>query len=413
MRRREETKPVGLSAAARPRRLPPTLPDYGTVTIATGDRVICRRNDVDVDVDNGTRGTVRATHEDRIVVETDAGTIRELPAGYVAEHVEHAYCLTGHGMQGGTVEHATVLATPRDLTKGWSYTALSRARGETRLHIDAADLTATLDRHELGGADKPKRPDREQVLARAGAQMLDSDDEDLALSQLPPQAAPGRPDDRAIQTKPAPVSPERGAERDQLQPSRPISLQHLRELQSEREQLLAQREALPLPELRQLDAIATERARVNEQRRDVADRLQDLPDPSRSVLGRSRDPRAAERARLTAGVAAADQQIAALDTQAGRLERALGPAAAVREERAGLDRRVDELEHDVRQVRDELAEQVVASPPVWAHELLGPRPEQYRRAEHWDRAVRDVARYRIEHDVSEDTPEVVRSLVEL
>jgi len=172
----------------------------------------------------------------------------------------------------------------------------------------------------------------------------------------------------------------------------------------EHERLVAQRESLPLPQLRQLDAIATDRARGAEQRRDVADRLQLIPQPGRSVLGRSRDPHAAERARLNAGLAAADQQIAALDTQALRLQRALGPPAAVREERAGLDRRVGELDHDVRQVRDELAEQAVASPPAWAQETLGPRPEQYRRAEHWDRGVRDVARYRIEHDVSEDTP---------
>ena len=33
---------------------------YGTVTVAVGDRVICRRNDQHVEVDNGTRGTVRA-----------------------------------------------------------------------------------------------------------------------------------------------------------------------------------------------------------------------------------------------------------------------------------------------------------------------------------------------------------------
>jgi len=122
------------------------------------------------------------------------------------------------------------------------------------------------------------------------------------------------------------------------------------------------------------------------------------------VLDRSRDPHAAERARLTAGVGAADQQLAALDSQAGRLERTFGPAAAVREERAGLDRRVDELDHDVRQVRDELAEQTVASRPPWARELFGQRPEQYRRAEYWDRGVREVARYRIEHDVSDETP---------
>ena len=45
-------------------------------------------------------------------------------------------------MQGGTVEHATVLATPRDLTAGWSYTALSRARRTTRLHIDGGEQAA-------------------------------------------------------------------------------------------------------------------------------------------------------------------------------------------------------------------------------------------------------------------------------
>ncbi len=51
-------------------------------------------------------------------------------------------------MQGGTVEHATILASIRDLTKGWSYTALSRARAETRLHIDASDTPTALERSE-------------------------------------------------------------------------------------------------------------------------------------------------------------------------------------------------------------------------------------------------------------------------
>lgn len=55
---------------------------------------------------------------------------------------EPAYCLTGHGMQGGTVEHAIVVAAPRALTRGWSYTALSRARTATRLHIDGQVVSA-------------------------------------------------------------------------------------------------------------------------------------------------------------------------------------------------------------------------------------------------------------------------------
>jgi ATP-dependent exoDNAse (exonuclease V) alpha subunit len=102
---------------------------FGRVAVSVGDRIICRSNDGHLDVDNGTRGTVRHADRDGIVIDTDGGVVRELPAAYVAEHVELAYCLTGHGMQGGTVERAVVVASPDDLTAGWSYTALSRARG--------------------------------------------------------------------------------------------------------------------------------------------------------------------------------------------------------------------------------------------------------------------------------------------
>ena len=85
---------------------------YGGTPLAVGDRIICRNNDARVGVDNGTRGTIRHVDAARVTVETDGGAVRQLPASYVADHVEHAYCLTGHGMQGGTVERALVVATP-------------------------------------------------------------------------------------------------------------------------------------------------------------------------------------------------------------------------------------------------------------------------------------------------------------
>lgn len=90
---------------------------YGPVTVAVGDRVICRGNNRDVDVDTGMRGTVRHVDPARVVIETDAHLVRELPAVYVADHLQHAYALTGHGMQGATVEHATVVVSPHDLTR--------------------------------------------------------------------------------------------------------------------------------------------------------------------------------------------------------------------------------------------------------------------------------------------------------
>ena len=141
---------------------------YGSVEVAVGDRVICRRNDRLIDVDNGMRGTVRHVDGDRVVIDTDSGLVRELPAAYVSEHLEHAYSLTGHGMQGGTVEQPLVVASPRDLTAGWSYTALSRARGETRLLIHDHQLAE--ERSEFAPAEQtPTRGTQRSPRARAAA----------------------------------------------------------------------------------------------------------------------------------------------------------------------------------------------------------------------------------------------------
>jgi conjugative relaxase-like TrwC/TraI family protein len=174
---------------------------YGSRELAVGDRVICRRNDSLLDVDNGTRGTVRHLDEHRVVIETDSHLIRELPARYVAEHVEHAYALTGHGMQGATVEAAIVVATPHDLTAGWSYAALSRARASTRLliHEDQSD------RERADHAPEPAREPatREELLARAGRRMLERDDQDLAIENSRPPATPTTASSHSPSTIPA------------------------------------------------------------------------------------------------------------------------------------------------------------------------------------------------------------------
>jgi len=168
--------------------------DYGGIQLAVGDRIICRRNDRTVDVDNGMRGTVRHLDAGRVVIDTDGGLVRELPAAYVQEHVEHAYSLTGHGMQGGTVQSAIVIASPRDLSEGWSYTALSRARGETRLLI--YEKNTTHERSEFAPPDQTEKATRAELLARTEQRMTERDDEDLAVEQLPAKTpGAGRPYD--------------------------------------------------------------------------------------------------------------------------------------------------------------------------------------------------------------------------
>jgi conjugative relaxase-like TrwC/TraI family protein len=379
--------------------------DYGPVTVAVGERIICRRNDRFADVDNGTRGTVLETRPQGLLIETDAGPVRTLPAAYVAEHVEHAYCLTGHGMQGGTVEHATVVAAPRALTRGWSYTALSRARAATRLHIDGQDVPAgeVAERAELAPHDARPRPQREDVLARAAQRMTVRDDEDLAVTQLPTRPAPGRPDDHELRGG-ATAGPERTAA--EAEPPAPVPDQRaaLRAVQAALVDLAAQRARLPLRELRELDAVEQEIAHVRRQRDDVTAHLAELPKPQRSVLGRVKDPHAAERARLAAAGDGADRHLAALATQRDRLTAATGGLPAARDERDGLDRRDARLQRDARELRDQLAERDVATPPAWARETLGERPTSPRAGEQWDRGVRAMARFRVEHDVADEIP---------
>jgi len=50
------------------------------------------------------RGTIRHLDAERVVIDTDSGLVRELTGAYAAEHLEHAYALTGHGMRGATVK---------------------------------------------------------------------------------------------------------------------------------------------------------------------------------------------------------------------------------------------------------------------------------------------------------------------
>ncbi len=379
--------------------------DYGPVTVAVGDRIICRRNDRFADVDNGTRGMVRETCPQGLLIETDVGPLRTLPAAYVAEHVEHAYCLTGHGMQGGTVEHATVVAAPRALTRGWSYTALSRARAATRLHIDGQDVPASVqaERAELAPHDARVRPQRDEVLARTAQRMTIRDDEDLAVTQLPTRPTPGRPEDDDLR-RAATVGPERTAVQAEPPAAPPDQRAALREVQATLVKLTAQRAALPLRELRALDAVEQECAQVRCQREDAAARLATLSGPRRTVLGRTKDPSAPERARLMAAVDGADRQLAALQVQRDRMVAVTDGLPAARDKRDVIDRWEHQLRHQAGELLDALAEWDVMTPPAWACDMFGAPPDNPRAQGQWARGVRAIARYRGEHDVPAETP---------
>jgi conjugative relaxase-like TrwC/TraI family protein len=371
---------------------------FGGTSVAVGDRVICRDNDARVEVDNGTRGTVRHVNRAGVVLETDAGAVRQLPAGYVADHVEYAYCLTGHGMQGGTVERAFVVASPEDLTAGWSYSALSRARATTRLLIADQDRRAA-ERDEL--APRQERPTwrRSDFLARVARRMLVRDDEDLAVDQIPPA---GREDDAVLLSHRAargPVRQEAAADRAQAdKPTASLSrLIDLREQISHHRLVLGALPTRPLARFDDLDA--NERELIIE-RGEHAERLAALDPPTRR-MGRVRDAHADERSFLVTALEMDERALSEVRAERTRLRRELGDPDQVRSEREGIEAAIDQLQHDYDHVRDVLADRLLDRRPRWLTDALGDRPEPERESETWDRAARSLAAFRLDHDITD------------
>jgi hypothetical protein len=144
---------------------------------------VARRNDRRHDLDNGTLGTIVSLDERSLamLIRTDTGELRGADAAYAAHHLEHAYALTAHSAQGGTFDWAGVIGRPEEFTREWAYTALSRARAQTTLHVVMERPARERERDEYA----PPGPDRdlaESRLALASA-MRRTEIQPLAIDQ--------------------------------------------------------------------------------------------------------------------------------------------------------------------------------------------------------------------------------------
>ena len=309
------------------------------MTVAVGDRVICRNNERDLDIDNGTRGTVRHVHERGIVIETDAHLVRELPAGYVAEHVEHAYALTGHGMQGATVEHATVVASPHDLiARLVLHRALTRPRRHTTPRArQRAPASAGASEYAPATRLRPRRSRTRCWRASRGRCSSVTTKTSRSTNSPPPDASTtrssahasgrttagtasrprGRTADRGARSRPArrAARPARAAPRAARRAARPRARQARRRSTRGRVELTERRDAL---------------------RRDL-DRLPDRPASAASAA--NQDPHLVDRTRLASALAGAEDQLERTLTQRAALARELGDPAAIRERTRRPDQR--------------------------------------------------------------------------
>ncbi len=371
---------------------------YGPVEVAVGDRVICRRNDGQLDVDNGMRGTVRHLDPDRVMIDTDGGLVRELPAAYVAEHVEHAYSLTGHGMQGGTIEGAVVVASPRDLTAGWSYTALSRARETTRLLVYDDDLER--ERSEFAPTDQTPTATWDELLERVGRRMLERDNEDLAIEQLP---GPGRADDPTLasaRTHATELPQEQAAARAEPTPLAAPTPARLQELSERIDQLHVQLAVLPTRELQRIEDLDARALTLTTQHEQLTQRLAGLPEP-RPRLGREDDSHAIERAHLASALQANEREFDVVRAQRGSLERKLGNPSEARAECEGLQHAITKATREHAALRNELAEHELQTPGPWVKATFGERPDRPAKREAWENGVRHAARHRAQYNITD------------
>ena len=135
---REKLKDEGLVD-----RMNPIVINNGTkeIGLAAGDRIMFTHNDYDLGVRNGQRATVTGVDPFRIIdVKLDGGEKMRIHTDNY-NHIDYGWASTTHKAQGATVERAMVYGFSNEpmASQQATYVQISRAKGETELHIVAGE----------------------------------------------------------------------------------------------------------------------------------------------------------------------------------------------------------------------------------------------------------------------------------
>jgi conjugative relaxase-like TrwC/TraI family protein len=358
------------------------------VEFAVGDRVVARQNDRLLAVDNGTRGTVIAVDqvEKDVVVRTDAGAHRQLDASYVAEHLQHAYALTAHTVQGGTVDWAGVVGRADDFTRNWSYTALSRAREATELFLIDTPTDHELARAEIAPDQALELDDQRTPVERLEAAMRRRDDESLALDRI---------DDIGAQ-------PPTGRHVADANAAAAIGLSRrsVDELRAELDQLHERIGRYPDHLVDQLHAARYAQAEAQRVADVARERIAQLEQPPGGVLRRrTADPAALalERQRLQL----AEHHAAAAAEHERDFAGRVPDRAAWEAERQPLRERAAALEAQLSIRRQEHLRDALEHPGPYLSAMLGPLPHQPRARSTWQQAATHIEAYRFDHAITD------------
>jgi len=127
---------------------------HGEREFAAGDRLLFLRNERQLEVKNGTLGTVVEMEPGKLMVRTDDGRMVHFdPASY--PDFGHGYATTIHKAQGVTVDEAFVLAS-RGFDRHLSYVAMSRHRERLTLVHSDDSFPNDIELHRILGRERQK-----------------------------------------------------------------------------------------------------------------------------------------------------------------------------------------------------------------------------------------------------------------
>ncbi len=308
--------------------------------LQAGDRIVCLRNDRQLDVVNGLQADVTGIERDGLHIATDDGRHLALDWEYVQKHVTHGYAITGHKAQGLTVDHTFVYGSDT-LYREWGYVALSRGRQSNRLYLH--DLDDLLD----GG---PHTREQHDPIVRA-ARQLERSQAEPPLTDTP--GARLREADAFLRTP---------------------QVRARREMHTRRNQLVSDLNWARTLHQRAAEAVVGSRPGITRRARNEHAQLQDK-------------------------VAATSDQAAQLADQLDRLDLQLAELPTVGTIKAAQDA-VRQAFHDIRQLADRRVSVAMHSPPQYLTVILGAVPDGRADRERWRQAAGHIERHRAQWDIT-------------
>lgn len=368
--------------------------------IHEGEKLILKRNDRGLDVDNGTRATAVGAFFDGLLVEVQGREVL-LPNEYVADYVRLGYAVTIHDSQGATTDHAIVVTPVKNLDSELAYVAASRARKTTtmfvlsepdpqwknlkaRMRLEGAELTASQHIEAAGpNQSQVRAPERVQSIdGKAPPTVATEPEHELtpasAASPEPAAAAEFPEEVRAPEPLPA---PEPAAT-----PEWPVSEHRSKidEIDARYERAIEMHKRLSREAKQNIEAIREIEARVDEIKRAAGEdakntkrRHRDQLDARQSRRQEELDRLAAQRAEL-GNPRDPEQLFSEFIT--------FGEQSRTSKARAAEDAAVDEIEMGT---------------PVF-EKTLGPRPQAGAPArETWNRAALEIGKHRVLNNIAE------------